>query len=45
MYSSITADVAKTHRDDLLADAARYRRDPRSHRRVRRFRWQGSSTR
>lgn len=32
MYSSITADVARTRRDDLLAEAARYRLLPRSER-------------
>jgi hypothetical protein len=40
VFSSITADVAKTHRDDLLATAARYRSDTRPHRNGRRFRRQ-----
>ena len=38
MYSSITADVARTRRDDLLADAARYRLLPRTERGLRRYR-------
>jgi hypothetical protein len=41
MFSTITADAAKTHLDDLRAQGARYRRGPRTHRGVRRFRRQG----